>query len=124
MNKVLYTLACLSLLTIQAIANVNPAVAGTPATSEEEKSKIIELIPDSQLNISSMDNPDILKIDLQGDVEQLTWIIFQPKGAVISRLETKTKIDEIKISTLKKGNYVLMVKDSEGRILHTPFRKA
>ena len=123
MKKVLYTWACLGLFTTQAIA-YNPTNAGTPAEKTEATKNLVELIPDSQLSVSSDDNPDLLKIVLKGDVDNLTWIIFQPKGKVISRLETSEKIDEIKIANLEKGDYILMLKDNEGRMLYSPFSKS
>ena len=54
----------------------------------------------------------------------LDWIIFEPGGDIVSRIKTDETIDEIKVSKLDKGNYVLMIKDAKGRLLYQPFQKA
>ena len=56
--------------------------------------------------------------------EMLDWIIFEPGGEIVSRIKTDKSIDEIKLSNFVEGEYVLMIKDAEGRLLYQPFQKA
>ena len=66
---------------------------------------------------------NILNVNLTGTAENLEWIIFQPKGKLISRISTTSKFDEIKIDNLTAGKYVLLIKDTSGRMLFRSFEK-
>ena len=94
----------------------------TPSDSEND---LIEFIPDRTLKVQVIDNKDLLLVNLSGyDGKVLDWIIYKPKAKVESRISTSAKIDEIKIDKLEVGDYVLMVKDQQGRVLYQSFKKA
>lgn len=101
-----------------------------PALSTPRKAKLnrekafVTAIPGKTLAVELNQNKGLLEVNLTGSAEQLDWILFQPKGEVISRISTSTKIDEIKIENLDKGSYMLMVKDKKGRVLYRAFDKA
>ena len=91
----------------------------------DSKKDLIVFIPNRTLDVEVIANKNILRVNLSGyDGEVLDWMIFKPKAKVKSRISTKDKIDEIKITNLESGEYVLMVKDMEGRILYQSFNKA
>ncbi len=89
--------------------------------SKTAKKEVLVNIPGRTLDVEV--SKELLKINLSGDAQLLDWILFQPKGEVISRISSQSNIDAIDISTLDKGTYVLMVKDEEGRILHQTFNR-
>lgn len=104
-------------------------VSATNIGNEEETLKknaksTITFIPGKTLDVQVIDDKGLLLVDLKGDTAELDWIIFQPKGEVISRISTSAKIDEIKICNLIKGDYVLMLKDHQGRVLYSRFTKS
>lgn len=115
--------ACLVIIlsTFQLSAN---NIGNEEETLKESAKSTITFIPGKSLNVQVIDDKGLLLVDLEGEVAELDWIIFQPKGAVISRISTSAKIDEIKICNLPKGDYVLMLKDKEGRVLYSPFAKS
>lgn len=109
-------LANLSLL----IDAKDPNTAKDPAAKKE----VLEMIPSVDLTLKTNEKKGILKVTLKGEIsDNLEWVIFQPKSGVISRLSSHSKINEIKIDTLKKGAYVLMIKDAQGRALFSSFEK-
>jgi len=90
-----------------------------PKTSDKE---IITFIPDRNLNLAVSEDKKTLFVDLSGDsTEKLSWIIFQPKGEVISRIDSQNNFNEIEVDTLNSGQYILMIKDAEGRLLYQKF---
>lgn len=138
MKNSIFLWACLAIInatTVQATDTDSTAVANhsddtlhsvkpktTPADSKKD---LIEFIPNRTLNVQVMDNKDLLLIDLSGyNGEVLDWMIYKPKAKVKSRISTSAKIDEIKINKLEAGDYVLMVKDTQGRVLYQSFKKA
>lgn len=124
MKRTVSVWACLVLCSVihLSASSVNPA---TPAkASEKNTTTEISLIPNRILDIEVIEERGLLHVNLTGENTLLDWIIFQPKGEVVSRISTQAHIDEIKISNLEHGDYVLMVKDGEGRILYKRFEKA
>lgn len=123
MKRTVSVWACLVFCSvIHLTAGINPS---TPEKAAVKKSTSeISLIPDRALEVEVLEERGLLHVNLTGENTLLDWIIFQPKGEVVSRVSTRAKIDEIKISNLETGNYVLMVKDAEGRILYKKFQKA
>ncbi len=99
-------------------------IGNEETTSKKSAKSTITFIPGKSLNVQVIEDKDLLLVNLEGDTAELDWIIFQPKGEVISRISTSAKIDEIKICNLDKGDYVLMLKDKEGRVLYSSFSKA
>ncbi len=93
------------------------------ATENNKERTVLEVIPDTNLEVAISTDGLSLDVQLEGNTGMLDWIIFQPKGELISRISTKSKIDKIKIHTLKKGTYVLMVRDEGGRVIATRFNK-
>jgi len=82
-------------------------------------------IPDASLQLVVDAEKEVLKVTLEGQLtHELDWVLFQPKGSVISRISTTSKINQIKISTLEDGDYVLMIKDLDGRALFQSFSKS
>lgn len=92
-------------------------------TSASTAKKIVELIPGRELSVKVNVEKNILNVNLTGTAENLEWIIFQPKGKLISRISTTSKFDEIKIDNLTAGKYVLLIKDTSGRMLFRSFEK-
>ena len=111
--------------TTSVISSEEESTFSTPrkATFKKERS-FVTAIPGKTLAVELNQNKGLLEVKLTGSAEQLDWILFQPKGEVISRISTSTKIDEIKIENLDKGSYMLMVKDKKGRVLYRAFDKA
>lgn len=89
--------------------------------SKTANKEVLAMIPGRTLEVEV--EKGLLQIDLSGEEQLMDWILFQPKGEVISRISTVSNIDAIDISKLEKGTYVLMIKDSEGRILHSTFNR-
>ena len=114
--------ACLALILSGFQVSANN-IGNEETTLKKSSLSTITFIPNKSLEVRMSDDNELLIIDLQGEVTQLDWMIFQPKGDVISSITTKAKIDEIKICNLAKGDYVLMLKDKEGRVLYSPFTK-
>ena len=130
MRLLIHVLLCLAFSGISS-AYANDAI--TNAGDKENKTLVkkagkktmttLERIPGRTLAVEVDRKRENLKVDLSGADEKLDWILFQPKGKVISRLSTSAKIDEIKIDNLESGQYVLMVKDGSGRTLFQVFDK-
>lgn len=122
--------ACLGIFCGQTFAttadNNNPITKEKVeiTTSKTTVKKEIKTIPNRTLKVEVLEEKELLHISLSGQNEKLDWIIFQPKGKVLSRITTSTKIDEIKIDNLDSGLYVLMIKDPQGRMLYKSFNKA
>lgn len=138
MKRTISTLACLALLCTSPLV-AKTAIATTAATGFDSLSnaitpetknpapekEVLHTIPSVSLEVVMDSEHEVLKVSLEGEVlKNLDWVIFQPKGDIISRHSTSSKINEIKINTLEKGTYVLMIKDSEGRALFRSFKKA
>lgn len=130
MRLLIHVLACLVFAGISnayandAIYNIGDKENKTLVKKTTKKTmSTLERIPGKTLAIEVDIKRENLKVELSGADEKLDWIIFQPKGKVISRLSTSTKIDEIKIDSLDSGQYVLMVKDASGRTLFQVFDK-
>jgi len=123
--------ACLAIFCGQLMATEPNNTASTTKNTEteltseknSEKEEVV-FIPNRKLEVELISEIDLLRINLTGQSEQLDWIIFQPKGEVISRISTSTMIDEIKLNNLETGQYVLMIKDTKGRMLYKMFEKA
>jgi len=97
--------------------NVKPT---TVETSEKEK-EVMAHMADRSLQLTVNAVAQKLLVSLSGSEEKLDWVIFQPKGEVISRISTSSKIDEIEIANLDAGKYVLMIKDADNRTLFKAF---
>jgi len=140
MKRTISVLACLTVLcTSQLVAKSTVATtqpndldtlskldAKEPSEKEAAAEKnILLLIPSADLTLTQDEKQGVLKVSLDRvNTDNLQWIIFQPKGEVISRLSTPSNINEIKIATLEKGDYVLMIKDDQGRAIFRNFEKA
>ena len=123
------TILNLTLLKANTIDNIFPSkkeVIKSSVTEAEMKSTLetLSLIPNQELAIKLAEDHKTLVIDLKSQTtEILDWIIYKTGGEIVSRIKTDKSIDEIKVTKLDKGDYVLMIKDAEGRILHQPFTK-
>ena len=94
-------------------------------TTVKSELKTVSFIPNQSLSVKLSQDQKYLVVDLETEsTEMLDWIIFEPGGDIVSRIKTPQNIDEIKVSKLEKGNYVLMIKDQDGRLLYQPFQKA
>jgi len=113
---------------INAAANNSNEPTGVIETLSTNKTKdskkVMEFMAGRKLEITVNNSNNKLLVNLTGANETLDWVIFQPKGKVISRISTSTKIDEIKIDNLTSGKYVLMIKDASGRTIFQDFDKA
>ena len=123
------TILNLTLLKANTIDNIFPSkkeVIKSSVTEAEMKSTLetLSFIPNQELAIKLAEDHKTLVIDLKSQTtEILDWIIYKTGGEIVSRIKTDKSIDEIKVTKLDKGDYVLMIKDAEGRILHQPFTK-
>ena len=132
MKNPIFIWACLALLnftTLQATSTDSIFIAAKDkvksTTEVKPELKTVNFIPNQALNIKLSQDQKYLVIDLKKESnEMLDWIIFEPGGDIVSRIKTDETIDEIKVSKLDKGNYVLMIKDAKGRLLYQPFQKA
>ena len=122
MRLLIHVLACIILSSFSA-AYANNVVNPIEKDINKSEKPVIESIPNRTLDVSIDAFQKNLKVNLSGEDEKLDWIIFQPKGQVISRLTTTSKIDKIMIDKLEKGTYVLMIKDNSGRVLVRAFDK-
>ena len=94
-------------------------------TTVKSELKTVSFIPNQSLSVKLSQDQKYLVVDLETEsAEMLDWIIFETGGDIVSRIKTPQNIDEIKVSKLEKGNYVLMIKDQVGRLLYQPFQKA
>ena len=94
-------------------------------TTVKSELKTVSFIPNQSLSVKLSQDQKYLVVDLETEsAEMLDWIIFETGGDIVSRIKTPQNIDEIKVSKLEKGNYVLMIKDQDGRLLYQPFQKA
>ena len=94
-------------------------------TTVKSELKTVSFIPNQSLSIKLSQDQKYLVVDLETEsTEMLDWIIFETGGDIVSRIKTPQNIDEIKVSKLEKGNYVLMIKDQVGRLIYQPFQKA
>jgi len=133
MKRTISVWACLAILaTSQLVArdsvainikndlvNTEKFVAKKPVKTE------LAMIPNSSLHLDVDAENKILQVTLKGEnCEKLDWVLFQPKVGVISRISTESKINQIKISALQPGEYVLMIKDESGRALFESFSKS
>jgi len=134
MKRTISVLACLAVFcTSQLVAKSTVATTQpndldtlTKLDAKEPAEKaVLLLIPSADLTLEKDEKQGVLKVSLDRmDTENLQWVIFQPKGEVISRLSTPSNINEIKIDALEKGDYVLMIKDDQGRAIFRTFEKA
>ena len=139
MKRTTSIVACLALIVsshlsaISSIITTNPidtnSIADTkePPIDKNESMAKEELlvIPHLNLSIDVDERNELIKVEMNGKTsEYLQWVIFQPNDKIISRHTTSSNINEIKISTLDQGDYVLMVKDEQGRALFYKFTKA
>jgi hypothetical protein len=133
MKRTFFIGACLALInltTLKATTNTDSLftsdknlVAEKPTTKSELKT--VNLIPNQRLSLQISQDQNYLRVALQkASAETLDWIIMERGGEIVSRVKTDKPIDLIKLSNLHKGDYVLMIKDSEGRLLYQPFAKA
>ncbi len=122
--------ACLVLFAVNTVS-ANTSTTLSSGANEDEKTAAkeekattkeeIKTIPNRALALTLNSKNKTLGVHLSGKVENLEWVIFQPKGKVISRISTSSRIDEIKVDNLTPGKYVLMIKDSENRRLFKAF---
>ncbi len=133
MKRTIFIGACLALINLTALkatANTDSLftsdknlVAEKPTTKSELKT--VSLIPNQGLSLQISQDQNYLRVALlKASAETLDWIIMERGGEIVSRVKTDKPIDLIKLSNLHKGDYVLMIKDSEGRLLQQPFAKA
>lgn len=117
--------ACLALLCTNVIANsTEPSAKNLRPTDIEtakKDKKVIAHMADRSLQLRVNSSAEKLMVSLSGSEEELDWVIFKPKGEVISRISTSSKIDEIEIANLDAGKYVLMIRDSKNRTLFKAF---
>ncbi len=118
--------ACLALILLNStllISSTTPESAAIESAdgAKKDAKELVELLPGRQLLLTVNDNNQTLDVKLSGAAENLEWVIFQPKGEVISRISTSSKIDEIKINNLAAGRYVLMIRDQQNRTLFKAF---
>jgi len=136
MKRTIFIGACLAIFNLTALtANNSDSLFISDKDTETKSSEVkpeaklemetISLIPDKVLKLKISEDQKFLVIDLKGDVnEKMDWIIFEKGGETVGRINTEKNIDEIKICNLPKGDYVLMIKDESGRLLHQPFHKS
>jgi len=126
--SILVCVVMMSASNINAAANNSNEPTGVIETLSTNKTKdskkVMEFMAGRKLEITVNNSNNKLLVNLTGANETLDWVIFQPKGKVISRISTSTKIDEIKIDNLTSGKYVLMIKDAYGRTIFQAFDKA
>jgi len=122
--------ACLALFFVnnsEAATSIEKITSSVVVSEGDEKSKtevkVMEFMTGRKLQLILNPSSKKLLVNLSGADEKLEWIIFQPKGKVISRISTSSKIDEIEIDNLETGKYVLMIKDASGRTLFQAFDK-
>lgn len=122
--------ACLVLFAVNTVkantvtgisSGVNENEKSTEKAAKSTSKEEVKIIPNRVLEISLNKKNKTLAVDLSGKAENLEWVIFQPKGKVISRISTSSRIDKIKVDNLTAGKYVLMIKDSENRRLFKAF---
>ena len=123
------SLALFNLTSLQAIPSdsIFTSLEDKVKSSAELKPEIktVSFIPNQALSVKLAQDQKTLVINLKSKTnEMLDWIIFEPGGEIVSRIKTDKSIDEIKLSNFVEGEYVLMIKDAEGRLLYQPFQKA
>ena len=139
MKRTTSFVACLTLIVSSHLAAISSipminhidsnSIAETKEPTVDSKNDVLAkekllTIPHLKLSIEVDDKNEILKVQMNGKPsEYLQWTLFQPSSAIISRHTTTSRINEILISTLEKGDYVLMVKDEKGRALFHKFIK-
>ena len=125
---VLFNLTSLKATTLDSIytateGTVNPKSVTTKLPTK--KLEAVKLIPYYSLNVELSKDEKFLVVNLDMETpELLDWIIMEKGGELVSRVKTAQSIDEIKVSKLTKGEYVLMIKDAEGRMLYDTFVKS
>lgn len=135
MKRSTFVWACFALLnfttlqanTVDSIFTSEKGMVDKVEAKSEAKSelKTVSFIPNQVLTVKLSQDQKYLVVDLKKESkEMLDWIIYEPGGAIVSRIKTHENIDEIKVSKLEKGAYVLMIKDQDGRLLYQPFQKA
>ncbi len=131
MKRTISLWACLTLfVTSQSLATTKDTsqigTAITPATVKTKKPDrtLLSKIPDASLHLDIKEQGELLEVKLKGiESEKLDWVIYQPNVGVVSRISTASTFDQIMISTLQPGDYVLMIKDQAGRALFETFTK-
>jgi len=106
---------------INNISNPSDVEKTADNVATTKTKEVVELLPGRSLQLVVNNNRETLEVNLSGETENLEWVIFQPKGKVISRISTTSKINEIKINNLSSGKYVLMIKDTKNRTLFKAF---
>ena len=92
--------------------------------TSKKDTEVLTRIPNGKLDLSVNQSREVLNIELTGLANKnLEWIIHKAKGEVVSRIITAANIDKILIDSLSAGNYILMIKDKSGRVLHQAFTK-
>ncbi len=131
MKRAISLWACLTLIvTSQTLATtIDTSHSGTVVTPNKVEAKKpsranLAKIPDASLNLDIIDEGNMLEVKLKGiATEELDWVLYQPNVGIVSRISTESTIDQIMISTLQPGDYVLMIKDQSGRALFETFTK-
>ncbi len=112
------------MLAIATLMSISQLFATATDNNPGKDAKVIKRIPDCTLQITVDQEKDLLKVKLTGVANQLlNWYIFQPKEKASNHISTSSKIDEIKIESLKAGQYILMIKDEKGQALFRSFVK-
>ena len=131
MKRTTILLACLTLLGTSLInAASNPlshesekVEVATPTFKNMKKVPVVlNLIPNASLSLTLNKSKKKIQVLSTGLDDQIKdWIIYQTDSAVLTRISTTNKIDEIKVDGFEKGQYYLMVKDKKGQALIQKF---
>ena len=135
MKRTIFIGACLVLFNLTSLKAVTPDSTYTSTKgainpvsvieTSANKPKSVELIPDYVLTVELSKDQKFLVVNLDMEKsKKLDWIIMEKGGKLISRVKTSQSIDEIKVAKLTKGEYVLMIKDTKGRMLYDTFVKS
>lgn len=125
--------ACLAMLQISPLqATETDSLTSTSIDTPDSfietpptKKAVIRLIPELDINLQVLHNNELMLVNLSRALDgEVEWMIFQPNAGVVSRITTDSKIDEIKLDNLPQGDYVLRVKDNQGRLCFKSFHKA
>ncbi len=111
MKRTTFIWACLALFATVTLKATNPI-----------PKKVIEFIPNAVLLTTMNVDEQLLEIKTEGMLaEERDWIIYNKDRSYVSRVTTSTAINVIKTDELVPGEYVLMIKDKEERMLLSEF---
>ncbi len=124
---VLFNLTSLKAVTLDSTYTTTEGTINPKSVTNKPTKKLeaVKLIPYYSLNVELSKDEKFLVVNLDMEkAELLDWIIMEKGGELVTRVKTAQSIDEIKVSKLTKGEYVLMIKDAEGRMLYDTFVKS